>query len=50
MYLHILIQRYQASQVLRQIPVTSMQQHFSSCVSISSSHSGLDSPIVLDIP
>ena len=39
LYLDIFIQRYQASQVLRQVPVTPIQQHFSSCVSISSSRS-----------
>lgn len=51
MYLAILVQRYQASQVVaRQIPVTPIQQHFSSCISISTSHSDHDSPIVLDNP
>jgi len=50
LYLDIRIQCYQASQVLRQVPVTPIQQHFSSCVSISSSRSALDSPFILDTP
>lgn len=36
MYLHILIQRYQTSQVLHQVPHTPIQHNFSSCVSVSS--------------
>ena len=50
LYLDILIQRYQASQVLWQVPVTPIQQHFSSCVSISFSRSALVSSIILDTP
>lgn len=45
MYLDILSQRYQTSQVLRQVRTTLIQQHFSSCVSISSSNSNPSSPI-----
>lgn len=36
MYLHILVQRYQTSQVSRQVPVTPSQQPCSSFISISS--------------
>ena len=50
MYLDILIQRYQASHVSRQVAVTPIQRHFSSCISISTSPSDQDSPIVLDVP
>lgn len=50
MYLHILIQRNQTSQVLRQVPTTPVQQFFSSCISVSSTHSNYSSPIVLSSP
>lgn len=49
MYLNILIQPYHTNQVLRQVPVTPVQQHFSSYISVSS-NSDNDSPIYVDTP
>ena len=50
MYLHILIQHNQTSHVLRQVPTTPVQQFFSSCIFVSSTHSNYSSPIVLSSP
>lgn len=47
MYLDVFIQRYQTSQVLRQVPSTPVQQHFSSCISAPSSNSDPNSPVQL---
>jgi len=44
----ILIQPYHTNQVLRQVPVTPVQQHFSSYISVSSNDN--DSPIYVDTP
>ena len=49
-YLDSLSQHYQTSRVLRQVPTTPIQQHFSSSVFVSSSHSNPSSPISLSSP
>ena len=49
MYLDILIQRHQTSQVLQQVPSTPIQQHFSSLISVSS-ESPTHSPVFVDTP
>ena len=49
MYLDILLQRHQTSQVLQQVPSTPIQQHFSSLISVSS-ESPIPSPVFVDTP
>ena len=49
MYLDILTQRFQTNQVLNQVPLTPVQQHFSSLIFISS-NSPTNCLVVVDSP